>query len=171
MAPFHRPLFGSILWATLLAALAACGLTLTVCRNGDFWSLPGPDGGPDEQAPADVCRDVLRRLLEKQRLAGEVIEGRLSLTEAAAAFRHLDEQPPAFNWSDFRRTYPGATDDERHCRAVIVFVRAQLQIRPGADPALLGRLEAELHDLVGRGGFRLPPPEPLAAPAQPTRRP
>ena len=171
MLPFNRPLLGTVLRASLLAALAASCLTLAVWRRGDVSSLPDPDlPAPDSEAAVGICRDILRRVLEKDRLAGEVIEGRLSLVGAAARYRDLDEQPPPFSWSNFRSAYPGDSDDERHCRAVIVFVRAELGSRPGADPAVVGRLEAELHDLLNRAEFRLPPPEtpppdgPLPAP-------
>jgi hypothetical protein len=153
MLPFHRSLPGGVLRLSLLVALAACALVPAVSGGPGFWAVP------DSQAPDDHCRDILRRVLEKDRLAGEVIEGRLSLAEAAARYRDLDEQSPEFRWREFRESHPGASDDERHCRAVIGFVRAELPGRPGGDPALVGRLETELLDLLGRGDFRLPRPD------------
>ena len=169
MSPCHRPLLGAVLRGSLPAGLAACCLALAVWRGGNFWSVPRPDGLPDRAAPdgqaaADVCPNLLRRVRDKERLAGEVIEGRLSLAEAAARYRDLDAQPPPPNWEEFRRVYPGASDDERHCRQVIANVRLELPFHPDADPALLGRLEAELDDLLGRGDFHLPGPAAAAAP-------
>jgi hypothetical protein len=102
----------------------------------------------------------MRRVQEKQRLAWELIEGRLSLPEAAARYRDLEEQQPSFNWRGFRCTCPGESDDERHCREVIVFVGVELQGRPETDLALVGRLEAELQARLGRGDFHLPGPSP-----------
>jgi hypothetical protein len=166
MPLFPRAPLGAVLRAGLLAAVAACCLTLTVSRRGDFWAAPWPDGGADPsggQEPEACVRDILRRAAAKQRLAVEVIEGRLSLVEAATRFRDLDEQPPPFHWQAFRDAFPGASDDERHCRQVLNYVWGELQDRPDADPALLGRLEAELQDLLARGNFRLPRPDPPPA--------
>jgi hypothetical protein len=164
MLPFHRPLLGTVLRLSPLAALAACCLALAFSRGSGFWAAPGPDregdpAGPDSPAPEDLCREITRRASEKDRLAGEVIEGRLALVKAAARYRDLDEQPPPFHWREFREGHPGASDDERHCRAVIVHVRWELLDRPGGDPALVGRLETELQDLLRRGDFRLPGPD------------
>jgi hypothetical protein len=163
MTLFPRAPLGTVLRTGLLAALAACCLTLAVSRRGDFWGGPWPDGGADlaagDQEPEACIRDILRRATAKQRLAVEVVEGRLPLVEAAMGFRDLDEQPPPFNWQGFRDSFPGASDDERHCRQVLSYVWGELQDRPDADPALLGRLEAELQDLLARGDFRLPRPD------------
>jgi hypothetical protein len=177
MAPFHRVLFGNSLRVSLLAGLAACCATLAVSWTDDSRPSAAPDGGPDSQAPDESCRDVLRRVLEKEGLVGEVIEGRLSLTEAAAHFRDLDEQPPPFGWRQFHELYPGASDDERHCRMVIAMVSAEVHARPGSDLAVVDRLETELQDLVGRGDIRLPRPgtapphSPVAAPESAAVRP
>jgi hypothetical protein len=99
-----------------------------------------------------------QRIAEKNALTSEVIEGRLPLLQAAAQFRDLNARPPALAWETFRHVYPGDTDDERHCRQVIQFVREAVQLRPGADLALPGRLEAELRGLLEHGDFRLPGP-------------
>jgi hypothetical protein len=164
MPLFHRTPPNAALRAGLLAALVACCLPIAVSRGTRFWAAPWPGRGADPaaqdtDAPEDLgqhLRDVTRRVLEKERLAADLFEGRLSLTAAAARYRDLEEQPPAFNWEAFRRLYPGASDDERHCREVIGYVRADLPYRPGADPALADRLEAVLEDLLGRGDLRLP---------------
>jgi hypothetical protein len=167
MPLFPRAPLGAVLRAGLPAALAACCLTLAASQRGDFWGGPWPGGGADptgNQEPEDCIRDILRRAVAKQRLTVEVVEGRLSLVEAATGFRDLDEQPPPFDWRAFRDAFPGASDDERHCRQVLCYVGGELQGRPGADPALLGRLEAELQDLLARDDFRLPRPDPLTGP-------
>jgi hypothetical protein len=104
----------------------------------------------------DLCEAADRRAAEKRALASAVIAGRLPLVQAAARFRDLNAQPPAFPWEAFRSTYPGDSDDERHGREVLEFVRQEVQQRPGADPAVVGRLEAELQGLPEYGNFRLP---------------
>jgi hypothetical protein len=110
-------------------------------------------------AVEDRCQEVERRHVEKQRLAGEVIAGRLSLLEAAARFRDLDEQPPAACREALRGNYWGASDDECHCRAVLQYVRVEMCLRPGVDPDLAERLEAELRALREHGDLRLPGPD------------
>jgi hypothetical protein len=130
-------------------------------RDTTFLAVPGADSGP--QAPDPEWQDrrdaIEGRAAEKSALAVEVIEGHLPLPQAAATFRDLNARPPAFNWEAFRQTYPGDSDDERHCREVIQFVRQGVQLRPDADPAVVGRLEAELQGLLELGKFRLPGPD------------
>jgi hypothetical protein len=126
--------------------------------------VPGPAGadsteGPGVLAAEPRCQEFDRRNVKKQRLAGEVIAGRLSLREAAARFRGLDGQPPAACGEGLRATFPGASDDECRCRAVLSYVRVETSLRPGADPAVADRLEAELRGLLERGDLRLPGPD------------
>jgi hypothetical protein len=87
-----------------------------------------------------------------------VVAGRLGLVEAAGRFRDLTPDPP-FNQEVFRRAYPGGSDEERYCRQVIAFVRVALREQPGADPSVVGRLEAELQDRLERGDLSLPGPD------------
>jgi hypothetical protein len=163
-SPAGVPLRGVL----LVAAAAAC-LAVVVWRSPDAGSVPGlGGGGPDPltrrgQELGDLRRRVLRCIEEKRRLTAEVVEGRRTLLEAAARFRDLNRQNPGFNWDRFRVVCPGNSDDERCCRQVLAYVRQEVQDRPGADPALPGRLEAELRDLLGRGDFHLPGPTPEAA--------
>jgi hypothetical protein len=85
-----------------------------------------------------------------------VIAGRLSLLEAAARFRDLDEQRPAASRQARCATHAGASDDECHCRAVLQYVGAEVELRPGADPGVAERLDAELRSLLEQGNLRLP---------------
>jgi hypothetical protein len=149
-----------LVWA-LVAGLPAGGLGLAALRGTDFWALPddgaGARGRPGE-GPDDRAARVTVRLTEKHRVAAEVIEGQLGLLEAARHYRDLNEQPPPFYWEGFRHNFPGRSDDERHCRQVIAFVKGALPEHRGADPALVARLEAELEDLLRQGDLRLPRP-------------
>jgi hypothetical protein len=115
----------------------------------------GPEAPPDQEVQ-NLCAAADRRAAAKRALASAVIEGRLPLLQAAARFRDLNAQPPAFPWEAFRQTYPGDSDDERHGREVLQFVREGMQLRPGVDPAVPERLEAELRGLLEHGNFRLP---------------
>jgi hypothetical protein len=148
-----RPLLRQTLGAGLLAVLAACCLALALSRRMDFWTAPAFDGAdPDARSRQldELCRGLQRRIAAKDRLAAQVIEGRLALLDAAARFRDLDRQPPPFKWDWFRDK--GRSDEERHCREVIRFVRVQGQ----AGAAVAARLEAELRDLLDGGDLRLP---------------
>jgi hypothetical protein len=152
-----------LLW-TVLAALAPCCLVAVLSRATNFSGVPGPDGADPTAAPevpevVDLCQDLVRRHVEKQRLAGEVLAGRLTLLEAAARFRDLDDQPRTAGGEALRSTYPGASDEECQCRAVLQYVRVVLPDWPGAHPAAVKRLEAELRDLLEHGNLRLPGPD------------
>jgi hypothetical protein len=87
-----------------------------------------------------------------------VIDGRLTLLEAAARFRDLNLEPPLFCWGGFRACYPSASDDGCHCLEVIGYVRAEQRERPGTAAGIADRLEAELQEHVRRGDLRLPVP-------------
>src|SRR5262245_4691846 len=162
MSSFRCPRRVTVLVWALVAGLPASGVGLTALRGTHFWALPDPAGGADAQArpgrgPEDTSA-VVERCAEKHRLAAEVLEGRLGLLEAATHFRDLNEQPPPFLWERFRDRFPGRSDDERHCRQVIAFVKAALPEYRGADPAPVARLEAELEELLRQGDLRLPRP-------------
>jgi hypothetical protein len=99
------------------------------------------DGGLDRQIGA-----VSDRLSAKAHIADEVAAGRLSLREAAAAFRDLDAQQPRQVYDHPAAFPPGASEDERRCRAVIDW--AVNAAPPDHAPALARRLEAELEVLL-----------------------
>jgi hypothetical protein len=158
-----KPLLRQTLGAGLLAVLAACCLALALSRGTDSWAPPALDGtDPDagDRELDELSRAVQRRTAEKERMAAQVAEGRLTLPDAAARFRDLDRQPPPFYWDQFRHEYPGRSDEERHCREVISYVRA-LQDGPDRGAAVAARLEAELRDLLDRGDLRLPKAPPV----------
>lgn len=160
--PATKPLLRQALHAGLLVVLAACSLALAFSRVPDFWAAPAFDSGdPDagDRERDELDRAVLRRTAEKGRLAAQVAEGRLALPDAAARFRDLDRQPPPLRWDQFRREYPGRSDEERHCREVIRYVRV-LPDRPERG-AVAARLEGELRDLLDRGDLRLPEAPPI----------
>jgi hypothetical protein len=100
--------------------------------------------------------DVSRCLDVKRRLAAEVIAGRLTLLEAAAHFHDLNRDWPASKWEQFRQHWPGRSDDERHCREVISYVRSELQNLRRADLGPVACLEDELREYLDRGELCLP---------------
>jgi hypothetical protein len=91
----------------------------------------------------------------RQQITDDVIDGHMSLLEAAAAFRELNNQSPLVV------TYPGSSEEERACEQVIAWVRAELEGRakdsgaqkPGKGAAaVLTRLKAELKATRGKDG-------------------
>jgi hypothetical protein len=127
---------------------------------------PAPDTIEGQMRLSDEldekARGVVRRLYRKERVLQMHLAGRLTLLEAAAHFRNLDQQGPLFRWEQFREQFDGNSDDERHCREVIAFVRAALNATccPTTQEKVQ-RLEAELRQHLRRGPLRLPDVEPL----------
>ncbi len=142
-----------MLYAVTSCALAA-GLIFVV-RHGPAWvRLPGGrDAGAEarrlEQLRAD--QEVLRRRADLIRsLRADLLEGRRTLREAAAALRAENEAGPPH--LDMHVEYlPGRTEEERYCRSVLAQVRA-FAAGDSRAPAALARLEAEL-----RGAFPATP--------------
>src|SRR5262245_56525328 len=95
----------------------------------------------------------------KQAITAEVIAGRRTLFEAAAAFQALNGQNPDFNWAMFCRHYPGGSDGERYCRYVLRWVELHLPEGSGQAEQVLKRLEAELEAHLRQHGTVVLPPE------------
>src|SRR5262245_42139971 len=101
--------------------------------------------------------DGLGRLAFLKETMNELIADRITLREAATRSRALARETPGFDGELLRLTYPGRTDDERHCRRVIAWVKVELQDQPGKAAALAARLEAELEGhLEQDAAIRLP---------------
>jgi hypothetical protein len=148
---------GSLL--PLLAALVVGGLILAGGLDRRVGRRPA--GGPEPVERPDWAVEhaqALRgRFKQKSQVVRELLAGRLTLLEAAARFRALDHAPPPFNWEMFREVHRGDSDEERHCREVIVGVEAELI---DSDPclclAICEQLERELQQHLERGPLRLP---------------
>jgi hypothetical protein len=106
-------------------------------------------------------RPLRARATARDRVARELAGGRLSLLEAAAAFRDLELTPPTFSGEDCRAFDPTASsDDERLCRSVIRVARGILAEEAGPEEAarVAATLEAELNEHLARGGLTLREP-------------
>ena len=95
---------------------------------------------------------VVERIAAKNRVTAELIGGRLTLLEAAARFRDLNDIPEDCP-DPYRQAFSGDSDGEKLCRQVIAWVAAELR---GRSSPLVECLEAELQDLLGRGAIELP---------------
>jgi hypothetical protein len=90
-----------------------------------------------------------RRIQAKGQVVDRLLAGDLSLVQAAAWFRFLDDQPE--DWpDDFRRRMPGRGDGDKACRQVISWVRIRLTGRlvRSQGAAAVDRLENELNVLL-----------------------
>jgi hypothetical protein len=95
---------------------------------------------------------MLNCYARRREIVCEVVEGRLSLPEAAVHFRRLNEQRP-YLAAEYRKRHPGATANESLCRQVISRVGMELESStPDHVRAVTGRLEAELQCHLRRDG-------------------
>jgi hypothetical protein len=164
MTPCTRLFLSVSLLAALLAGVARL--------RPDWVSGLGLDGsGPSDvgrqmeaerqrAALLDRRHEVVRRRLDaKNMVVGQLLDGRLTLAEAAAWFKALNESPadcPAVSHGES----PGASEGERLCRQVIGWVQAERAGQSASQAeATSVRLEEELQTLLRRDGtVHLPQP-------------
>jgi len=100
-------------------------------------------------------RTISKRLGAKDEVVKDLIAGRLTLFEAAAGFRRLNEEFPR---AVVKESVPGVTEEEQLCRQVIAWVRVRLEVNPGeASEDFVARLEHELLRHKQRNGAVLLP--------------
>ena len=107
--------------------------------------------------PARPCTAVIRRSKARARIAWQVIEGRLTLLQAAEHYRDLDEICADYDWNTFRHCFRDcASDEERHARHVLAAISATLLEEPERRRIIVTRLETARRDTLSQGTFRLP---------------
>jgi hypothetical protein len=170
---------GFLLVGAVLAALAGVLYLFPgpAARLGlDFWNVPevGLDMGQAEADAADLERQseaTVRRLVAKEDTLRELVDGRLTLWQAAARFRDLDATAPASARREAERRFPGIPAEERCCRLVIAWAAAWEERQPGGGTGRSRRLTAELEDALRHGRLSLPDPAPAAYPDREGARP
>jgi hypothetical protein len=102
------------------------------------------DESPPTEEELERRRQVfLRREAAKHQAAMDLLAGRLTLLQAAAGFRDVEEALPV-TWAP-RRAAPGPAGAERLCRLVMDRANAWMERnRPGRAAGVAARLEAEL---------------------------
>lgn len=93
---------------------------------------------------------VLERIAARYRIVDALLEGRLTLRQAAARFRQLNPSSAEAPWLPV--TYPARSEEERCCRQVMVYARHVLRNRPEEAQRILPRLEAELQAYLESNG-------------------
>jgi hypothetical protein len=118
----------------------------------DGWNLPAEEAhlAAERRRAADLMtRDqaTLARIIVKSHVVQDLLAGRLTLLEAAAQFRCVNET--AEQPLDLTQSFPGRTEGERYCRQVLQWSRIEAQRLPSDESAdVMHRLEAELADCL-----------------------
>jgi hypothetical protein len=94
---------------------------------------------------------VWRRHAARDRVVREVIAGRRPLRAAAADLRALFATAPPGERDAVRRVFPGCTEEESWCRAVVELAALALHDLPGADESVMVRLLTELQEVIPDG--------------------
>ena len=147
---------------TCVVACAAGAAILIAAWGVHSWQAKRPDAGAThgEEEPPNPDLDrriaaVSARISAKRYVASEVIANRLSLLDAAAAFRRFDAEEPSLPPS--RDRSPGCTsDDEACCRSVLQYVANEAA--PDRAKELTRRLGEELESRLHEGTLHLPAP-------------
>jgi hypothetical protein len=161
MAAMLRILFALLLLFTGLLVLG--GLQATwAARLGweglDIAALRILVDGPRRQAEIRNYNEIVRQRLQgKDKITRDLLDGRLSLFEAAARFRKLEELTSEYIGYS-REPRPGETVEENLCHQVIRWVHHEAAVRTYPEPDQLAqRLEEELREHIQQHGrVRLP---------------
>src|SRR5947209_9132056 len=116
-----------------------------------------------EAAGAELERQneqAVRRVVAKEGAVQDLLDGRLTLWQAAARFRVLDGTAPASARREAARRFPDISEEERCCRLAIAWAAEADEKRPGGETGLGGRLTAALEEALRRGPLSLPDPGP-----------
>jgi hypothetical protein len=139
-------------WCAVACAAAGVLAVGVICRLGGLSS--GPPG--PRRVSVQLCgpnTGLIARMETKRRLAEEVIDGRRTLLEAAAAYRALDAEWTPCPGIIAPAPPPGVPEGEYYCRMVIDWVKGEAPrdrakgagARPGGGigrPAARGRVAA-----------------------------
>lgn len=136
-----------------VVAFSAFGLVLATPSVSkslgiDFWNLPSLQEELQELREAGqklTAEDeaVLRRIRLKNTIISELLDGRITLFEAAAEFRELSAAHPQYMQMLTMR-YPYRSANEIYCLNVIEFVESNIQCRPSATPEIVQYLRDQL---------------------------
>jgi hypothetical protein len=133
-------------WGTRPAVLRGLGL--------DLWEWPRWQNNLDaeHEREGELTRRWQiseRREWMKTRICRDVIDGRLTVREAARRFAEMPD-PPERLWEDLRLNFPEGTDEERMCRHVIEWAGDLPPKEPSRAEELRRRLREELRAGLGR---------------------
>jgi hypothetical protein len=120
----------------------------------DLLDLLGQERERGEQL-ATRREAMLRSIEGKDRAAADLVAGRADLLEAAAVFRDLQQDVPGHDREAFRVAFPGRSEEESLCLAVIHHVEKAFDDMPGEQAAWVAELQSQLKAHQERGTLRL----------------
>jgi len=88
---------------------------------------------------------VMLRIQDRQDIAARVIARRMTLQEAAACYRSLNAEHSKLREEMLLAAFPGASEEEKLFRQVIVWVSNALSDDPDRQAVEMARLEAEMN--------------------------
>jgi hypothetical protein len=146
----------SLRWTAPLTAVAVTLAVLAVARPDWVCFDPTPSNGRATtlmSGPSEQSYVLQRRIDWKNAVADRLVDGELTLAEAAAWFGYLNDNPPQHP-TNYRSVWPGDSDGEKLCRHVIAWVEARLY--PSRTPSeidlIVNRLEEQMCVLLAKGG-------------------
>jgi hypothetical protein len=147
----------SIVFALLLAAFAQ-----RFCTSNASRLAPEIDAFANDEMKRSaylhrVDAILLARIGKRQQITLDLAAGRMSVFEAAAKFKRLNAEPN-LSPDNALDHFPGASDNERQCRQVIVWLQNQPMPLSQQEQAL-AQAEADLRDHLACHGGQVILPE------------
>jgi hypothetical protein len=139
-----RPLY---CWYFLFACTAGAAVL------GNRVLSPAPSAHVESEMLSSPTFDG-QRLAAKSRIAEEAAAGRLSLLQAAAALKELDDAGAPYSLHSLTIDEPNESLDEVYCQMVIHFLPPAVSADTADNPA--HRLQMELAQRLRDGSLRLP---------------
>ncbi|NBO92219.1 MAG: hypothetical protein EBV06_07875 [Planctomycetia bacterium] len=144
----------------LIAVASILAVVMVVCPQA-LTGMPARDSAVRMMElvsePSEQNEIVRRRIMVKTEIIARLIEGELSLFQAAARFRTINAQPMGIEDISWQRLN-GIDDGEKLCRQVLSWVRFQgdTSARHHSRQHLIEQLESELNQhILAHGGVRL----------------
>jgi hypothetical protein len=151
-----------VLPAIVAASLAALFYAVVAWRTIDGGRLDFLEEECARTLDLDRRMHVVNaRVTAKERIVGELVDGKTTLREAAGQFRFLDQLPPACLRTMLIVAPEGRSEEELHCLAVIWWVREnQAAVDSCLVEPVCRQLQAELDRLLQQGPLHLPDVRP-----------
>ena len=158
MSTLYRLATGCALLGLLAGTVGFLGTGLLARLGIEGWDLPGSldmleEAREREETLATKVELAKARRATLDRVARDLLAGRLTLSQAAGRFRDLLADCEAL-WAHLAEEVPGRTEEERLCRYVIGWATSLLD--RDREAVVRASLEAELESRLSREGVLAP---------------